>query len=405
MILMKGETVIITWARGGSSLSAIRSLGKRGIRIVAIDSIKSSPGFYSKFTDKAILFMERSSDLNAYEYSLKRIFDRERCLTVFPMDEITAYVLSKHKHEFEEKRNIEMPWPEYEQLKIAQDREKLLKLAADLGMPIPRCCTIQRVERGELDGPWVIKPGYSMIEDGKKAIVGHVKYASKIKDLKMVVKMMKIQGLNPIIQEFIPGEGYGFFALYNKGKIKASFQHHRLREASYMGGGSSLRESIKIPELQKEGLKIPQKLNWQGPIMVEFRKDQRDGRFKLMEVNPRFWGSLNLAIQSGVDFPHLFFQLAMNGNCESVFDYKVGVKCKNFEWEVSHLASFLKKSALLPATFKTNFLKSLFSILSSEFIFKDDYLSTSDLRPFAYELVHLATELARVIREEKHACN
>jgi predicted ATP-grasp superfamily ATP-dependent carboligase len=129
--------------------------------------------------------------------------------------------------------------------------------------------------------------------------------------------------------------------------------------------------------------------------MVEFKKDQRDGRFKLMEINPRFWGSLNLAIQSGVDFPYLFYDMALTGDCDVVLDYKVGVKCKNFDWELSHLKSFFIASDFYPQMFKHNFIKSLFSVALSQFTIRDDYLSISDSRPFGYELIYSGRSILR----------
>lgn len=383
-------TVIVSWARGGSSLSAIRSLGKRGVRIIAIDSIKYSPGFYSKFTNKSFLTPEPRKDLNSYKKFLKEAFYRENCSTILPMDEVTAYILSRYKHEFQENRDHENAWPDYDQLKIVQDRFKLLKLADELMMPAPKCLTVEDAERNVTKPPWVIKPGYSIAEKDGKGIVGKVKYASNIIDLKTTVKLVQLQGVNPIIEEFIPGDGYGFFALYNKGKLKACFQHRRLRESPYTGGPSSLRESVRIPELQKEGLKIPDELKWHGPIMVEFKRDQRDGKFKLMEVNPRFWGSLNLAIQSGVDFPYLFYQIAKEGDCDISLDYRVPTKCKNLEWEMTHLSSLLNESELLSTKIKPNIFRSLLSVLISGLTIRDDYLSSDDPFPFISELIYFA---------------
>jgi len=62
--------------------------------------------------------------------------------------------------------------------------------------------------------------------------------------------------------------------------------------------------------------------------MVEFRIDPRDGKPKLMEINPRFWGSLQLAIYSGVDFPYLLYKMAIDGDVEPVFEYKTGIKVR-----------------------------------------------------------------------------
>ena len=62
--------------------------------------------------------------------------------------------------------------------------------------------------------------------------------------------------------------------------------------------------------------------------MVEFKTDPRDNQPKLMEVNPRWWGSLQLSILSGVDFPYLLYKLVTEGDVEPVLDYKVGVRCR-----------------------------------------------------------------------------
>jgi predicted ATP-grasp superfamily ATP-dependent carboligase len=62
--------------------------------------------------------------------------------------------------------------------------------------------------------------------------------------------------------------------------------------------------------------------------MVEFKVDPRDGTPKLMELNPRFWGSLQLAIVSGVDFPYLILRIARRESFESILHYKVGKHCR-----------------------------------------------------------------------------
>ena len=70
-------------------------------------------------------------------------------------------------------------------------------------------------------------------------------------------------------------------------------------------------------------------LQWHGVAMVEFKKDSRTGEYVLMEINPKFWGSLDLSIASGVDFPYLACRMALDGDIEPVFSYRVGTK---FRW-------------------------------------------------------------------------
>lgn len=132
-----------------------------------------------------------------------------------------------------------------------------------------------------------------------------------------------------MIQEFIPqGGAYGVSMLFNHGEPRAIFTHKRLREYPNSGGPSTLRESISFPEVEGYATTLLKALDWHGVAMVEFRVDPRDGRPKLMEINPRFWGSLPLAIYSGVDFPYLLYKMAIDGDVEPVFEYKTGVKVR-----------------------------------------------------------------------------
>lgn len=398
---MSKQGAIVTWARGGSSLNAIRSLGMKGIKVVAIDSLKDSPGFHSRYTAKALLCPNYHDDFSAYVQFLQETCRNEDCSVVLPMDEVSIYTLSKYSSDFSKLANV--TWPDYKLLETVQNREKLFNLAKELNIPIPRYF----IPDGDIkntdgiSGPWVLKPKHSLVIEANQVIQGGVRYASNIAELNKMAKEMILRGQDPIIQEYIPGGGYGFFALYNKGCMNACFEHHRLRESSYFGGAASYRESIYNPKLEEEGLKIPERLKWNGPLMVEFRRDERDGKFKLMEINPRFWGSLNLAICSGVDFPYLFYKMATEGECDRVFSYKAGVRCKNFSWELLHLFSLLKDSPLPAAIPKPSFWKTFLSVIFSNFMIKDDYISVSDPSPFAHEVLITSKKLKEYLIKRK----
>ena len=90
-----------------------------------------------------------------------------------------------------------------------------------------------------------------------------------------------------------------------------------------------LSESVALdPPLLDHAERILEALKWHGVAMVEFRRDARDGVSKLLEINGRFWGSLQLAIDSGVDFPYLLYRLAVDGDIDPVFTYRVGVRLR-----------------------------------------------------------------------------
>ena len=77
--------------------------------------------------------------------------------------------------------------------------------------------------------------------------------------------------------------------------------------------------------------------------MVEFKRDARDGVSKLLEINGRFWGSLQLAVDAGIDFPYLLYRLAIDGDVEPVLTYDVGVRLRWWLGDVDWLLLRLRE--------------------------------------------------------------
>ena len=132
-----------------------------------------------------------------------------------------------------------------------------------------------------------------------------------------------------VIQEYIPGQGYGFYGLFRYGEPRAIFMHKRRREFPITGGASTSAESYYDERLKEQGIRLLSGLKWHGVAMVEMKRDERDGEYKLMEINPKFWGSLDLSIQAGVNFPYLTAKMALYGDVDPVMDYDRDVK---FSW-------------------------------------------------------------------------
>jgi predicted ATP-grasp superfamily ATP-dependent carboligase len=150
-----------------------------------------------------------------------------------------------------------------------------------------------------------------------------------------------------MVQERIEGEGHGVFLLIWNGTVRAAFAHRRLREKPPWGGVSTLSESVPLGhEILVKSARLLKALGWQGVAMAEFKRDRRDGRSKLMEVNGRFWGSLQLAIDAGVNFPLLLYRLSRGEDPPTQFDYKVGVKSLWLLGDLDHLLIQLGRSYL-----------------------------------------------------------
>ena len=160
-----------------------------------------------------------------------------------------------------------------------------------------------------------------------------------------VIKKFNLKSSNyPIIQEYIKGEGWGVSCLYSRGVLKAKFTHKRLREKIYTGGSSTWRQSASNPLLENEAQLLLDSLKWHGIAMVEFKYDPIKKQSWMIEVNPRFWGSLALAVHSGVDFPWLLYKMAIEGDIDPVLEYKLGVSAKWVLGELMALVNHFQKS-------------------------------------------------------------
>jgi predicted ATP-grasp superfamily ATP-dependent carboligase len=301
-------------------LSIVRSLGKSGLAIYS-GAPTSSPTLcsFSRYERRSLFYPDPKIYPELFKAFIKKSSKKIGYTIVIPVGYSATVALSKAKNELD----VKIPVSDYESLSIAASKEKTLLLAKELGIPTPntRIISSSEVKIQDQKFPIVVKG----VQES-----GFVKYANDEQSLKSHINAIYLQQkVYPIIQEYIPGDGYGFFGLFNLGKPRAIFMHRRVRMYPITGGQSTCAESVYDERLLRHGITLLKALNWHGVAMVEFKKDRRDGDFKLMEINPKFWGSLDLAIASGVDFPRLLYNMTAYGDIKPVFNYKLNVK---FMW-------------------------------------------------------------------------
>jgi predicted ATP-grasp superfamily ATP-dependent carboligase len=192
--------------------------------------------------------------------------------------------------------------PSRESLGIANDKAKTGELARALGVDTPReavCASVEeaRATFAQLGGRAVFK---SRFEAGRK-ILRYVRSESQV--AAAYEHVARLSGAGPLVQEYVPGEGWAYFALYWHGVRVRRFLPRRVREWPPSGGTSAAAESVlEAPALERAGEALLDALQWHGVAMVEGKRTP-DGRFVLMEINAKFWGSHDLALAAGVDFP------------------------------------------------------------------------------------------------------
>ena len=180
--------------------------------------------------------------------------------------------------------------------------------------------------KDKLEFPSVIKP---RIGAGKRG----VKICQSFREIADNYEHISRQYGKVILQEFIPNGGeFGVYALLNRNsEFRALSVQRRIRSYPVSGGPSTFRETFKNEVSEKAVAyadTLLKAMDWFGLAMVEFRIDSRNGIPKLMEINPRFWGSLQLSILGGIDFPYLLYKMIIDGDIEPVMNYKEGVRCR-----------------------------------------------------------------------------
>jgi len=215
------------------------------------------------------------------------------------------------------------------------NKEKLIQIAKDNNIPLPKTYSKNEIfknsfKKDSYSRKFVLKPSSELSNS-------RVLYISSINKLRSIVNSK--DGF--LVQDFISGYGVGFFAIYDNGTLKSFFMHKRIRENPPSGGSSVCAESIFDENLFFYGKKILDKLNWHGVAMVEFKKEYITGKLFLMEVNPKFWASHDLAIASGLNFASEYLLIKPNNKSTNKIDnfkieYNLNIK---YQWLARDLSS------------------------------------------------------------------
>jgi len=376
--------VLILDANQRSALAATRSLGRRGVSVTAADETRTTLAGSSKYCQERMTYPSPFRHPDLFLATLRSEILQRQIDVVFPMTDLTTGILVRHRDSL---GHIQIPCPPEDSFESASDKWSTYNLAVRLGIPTPLTHYLSSekalsVVVSDMGYPIVLKPPRSRMRPGTPWDNSSVRYASSPEEQRAIVMDLTISTDQPVLaQQYIKGEGRGIFAIYDRGKPLCFFAHRRLRERPPSGGVSVLSESIPVnPYLGDLTQRILDALGWHGVAMAEF-KITPDGTPFLLEINPRFWGSLQLAIDAGVDFPWLLYQLATGEAVNSVPNYALGVMSRWFLGDLDHLYLTLKSRAS-PA----EKLRTLVRFLAlAQPHTRYDVNRWDDLRPFLFE--------------------
>jgi predicted ATP-grasp superfamily ATP-dependent carboligase len=297
--------VLVLDARLRQSLVTVRSLGRHGLAVAAVDTMADVPAFRSRWCRSHSALPTGFSVA-----SLEQLVERLGARVLIPCHDGTVALLRHHRARLEQRTRIALA--SEPAISVAVNKDRTLALARRLGVSVPRSLSLTRVSDvpsalTEIGLPAVVKPTESWLpggrEDGTRGTwVGPRLVTSPDEARRAVAELERLAGV-ALFQTLLSGRREAVSLLYVNGEIHARFAQWAKRMNPPLGGESEI------------GL--------EGYSEIEFRRDAA-GVPHLMEINPRLSASVEIAVRSGVDFPHLLYQWASGSPIDRVGSYRVG---------------------------------------------------------------------------------
>lgn len=376
------STVLITNFSYKNALAAVRDIGSKGINIHTCGPpTRNKVASLSKYSSGYSLYTSPNDNVDRFLIDIKRILSSWEYEMIIPIGVDTTIPISYNKEELSEYARV--PVADYEILENAHDKYKTIEIARSVGVPVPETSIVsgESIEEELFEYPLVIKARKGAAGSGTRYITSEDDFSKVVREF----HQKKSDGIfdyeRPMVQEYIPGDLMDVCVLFNRGRPRAALAQRRVITYPPSGGVGIVNETVEDPELIEIALKLLKRMNWHGVAQVEFKKDG-NGVPRLMEINPKFWGTLELSIAAGLNFPYMLYRMTMDGDIEPNFSYERNLQ---LWWYFAHLPQ------IFLAYVKNR--NGFSSALKKRDIRRISDLSLLDLKPHIFQLVVSAVKL------------
>jgi D-aspartate ligase len=300
---VKALVVDVGWVNG---LAAIRSLGRAGIPVLALDHRSSPLGFRSRYA-APVRVPDPAADEEGF---IARVAEIETPAVVFPTHDPPLNALARNHKRLP---GLHFPFPPWSALEAIQDKRHQLEAAMAAGVDIPEtsypagAAEASAAAQG-LGFPVLVKPQHP---DGFKRQFAKQAFRCETPD-EVERAYADAEPFGAMVQELVPGGDKELYSLGSylreDGEPLGLFSGRKLKQVPPGIGTCRTGEAVWVQEVVDAGLRFLRELGFHGISQVEFKRDPRDGRFKLMEVNPRLWQWHGLAAACGVDLPVIAYR-------------------------------------------------------------------------------------------------
>ena len=359
-------TVIVTNAQSRISYNIVKSLSLKGVKVITSDFAAPSMSFASKYSSGHFLYPSPfDADTEPFIECMIENIRKYNASVLIPVCEET-FLIAKYKDRLS--KVVRVAVPDYDKILLAHNKDRWEHVARELNIGVPETYNINAIRRSpsladELPFPLLVKPkqgggGWGITQINSpcelKKHLGEESYCDRPWE-------------RFYLQKKIDGETHCVAMLFSNGEIRGTVAYKQLRQYPLKNGQATLRISRNSPEAEKNLQTLFEKIKWHGIVQADFVIDKNSGTPYLIDINPRFWGSLAQGIAAGVDFPYLYYKIALDGDVAPVHGFQEEVMTR---WIGGDLCTFFP--LLRVAANKIGFAKE-FLFPGSAKVYKDDF--------------------------------
>lgn len=340
---MKKYSVLIFEGRARQSLPLAKAFQELDCEVTALCESRLDVSYVSRYVDHKEIGTCSNTDEKGTAAQILSMVKTGKYDLVVPTTDFSAMILAKYKYEYESYCKVASnDWDVYQ---IAADKNQTMKICTELGLPCPvTLFGIDSIDKIHgLQFPIVVKP-----KIGYGAIGFH-----RINDKRELEKLFG--GIDSgeirqyVFQEYIPQTELQYecaMFMDDNGVAKTALVFSKNRWFPVEGGSSTLNITVERPDIVKSCTELLQKINWRGAADIDLIQDPRDGKAKIMEINPRVSGSVKIAFIAGTNQARQMRELAEGKEVTEYKHYEKGWRLRSFQTD---FLWFLKS----PDRFKT----------------------------------------------------
>ncbi len=319
-----GPAALVTDAHLRAVLAGIRGLGRAGVRVVAAAPDRSAPGLWSRYSAERVAGVDATLGGRALVDAVAAAVERNGSLVVYPGQETSIGGLLRVHHELPDRAIL--AYPAVEPLSRLRDKRALADLARDSGIAAPSTLiegTAAELLQRRPAAPCVVKPARG---GGPLPTTRPIRTDDELRTV--------LEALPPdeplLVQERVRGRLSALGVVVDRdGGLRARFQQAALRTWPQDAGNSSLAISVQPDEvLAERAADMLRNAGYAGMAQLQFVG--HPGELALIDVNPRFYGSLPLALACGVNLPAIWHDAVTGRNTSTPSEYPVGVRYRWF---------------------------------------------------------------------------